>query len=152
VPVLMNTSKQRFKVTAELIEEHITENTRCLLLNSPSNPVGNILIKEEVQEIGELLKDKDIFVLSDEVYSELIYDEFNHVSIASVPEMREKTIIVKALSKSHAMTGWRIGFSFAPAYITEELIKVHSYSTVCASSISQIAAIEALDMGLDTEE
>jgi len=152
VPVFMDTNEQNFKITAELIEKHITEKTRCLILSSPSNPIGTILTKEEILDISNLLKDKNIFVLSDEVYSELIYDDEEHISIANVPEMREKTIVINALSKSHAMTGWRIGFTFAPAFLTEELLKVHSYIAVCANSISQVAATEALRQGVRTEE
>src|SRR5699024_2406235 len=115
-------------------------------------PIGIVDRKEEIFEIGELLKQKDIFVLSDEVYSELTYDGREHVSIATVPGMKDKTIVINALSKSHAMTGWRIGFSFAPAYLTEEMLKVHSFCAVCANSISQVAAINALESGMETEE
>src|SRR5699024_3363147 len=107
-------------------------------------PIGIVDRKEEIFEIGELLKLKDIFVLSDEVYSELTYDGREHVSIATVPGMKDKTIVINGLSKSHAMTGWRIGFTFAPTYLTEQMLKVHQYNVSCASSISQYAAVEAL--------
>src|SRR5699024_4348346 len=151
-PIFIDTSQQDFKITADLIEPYITDKTRCLILSSPSNPTGTVLTEDEVNDIGDLLKDKDIFVLSDEVYSELTYDGNEHISIASIPSMKEKTIVINALSKSHAMTGWRIGFTFAPAYITEELVKVHASTAVCTNSITQVAATEALNRGMHTEE
>ena len=151
-PVFIDTSQQDFKITADLIEPYITDKTRCIILSSPSNPTGTVLTKEEIHEIADLLKEKDIFVLSDEVYSEITFDGKEHISIASVPGMKEKTIVINALSKSHAMTGWRLGFTFAPSYITEELLKVHSFAAVCANSITQVAAVEALNRGMQTEE
>lgn len=150
-PVFMDTTKENFKITAQLIEKHVTDKTRCIILNSPSNPIGIVYTEEEIIEISAFLKDKDIFILSDEVYSEITYDGKKNISIASMPGMKDKTIVINALSKSHAMTGWRIGFLFAPAYLVEELLKVHSFAAICASSIAQIAAIEALDQGMDTQ-
>jgi aminotransferase len=104
--------------------------------------------REELSELADLLRDKEIFVVSDEIYSELIYDG-THASIASFPAMRDKTIVINGLSKSHSMTGWRIGFTFAPAYLSRNMLKVHQYNSTCASSISQFAALEALTNGLD---
>ncbi|MGM8364521.1 aminotransferase A [Virgibacillus sp. W0181] len=147
-PVFVDTSDTAFKITAKLIEEHITEKTRCVLLSYPSNPVGTVLSKDELNEIAMLLKEKDIFIVSDEIYSELIYEK-EHCSIASFPEVRNQTIVINGISKSHAMTGWRIGFLFAPEYVTNQMLKVHIFNTTCACSISQEAAVEALTNGLD---
>ncbi|MFA1820411.1 aminotransferase A [Virgibacillus oceani] len=146
--VFVDTTKNKFKMTACLIEQQITEKTRCVLLSYPSNPVGSMLTKEELAEIAALLKEKDIFIVSDEIYSELIY-EGKHCSIASFPEVRDQTVIINGLSKSHSMTGWRIGLLFSPSFLLAEMKKVHLYNTTCACSISQEAAIEALTNGLD---
>jgi aminotransferase len=148
IPVYVDTTDTEFKIQADRIKEKITDKTRCVILPYPSNPTGCVLDEEGLQAIANLLKDKEIFVLSDEIYSELIYDQ-NHRSIASYPGMREKTIVVNGLSKSHSMTGWRIGFAFAPAYLIQHMVKVHQYNVSCASSISQYAALEALTNGID---
>ncbi|UZJ77020.1 aminotransferase A [Fictibacillus sp. KU28468] len=147
-PVYVDTTKSGFKLNAELIQEHLTPNTRCVILPYPSNPTGCILSPGELKEIADVLKDLDVFVLSDEIYSELTYEQ-DHVSIASMPGMKEKTIVINGLSKSHSMTGWRIGLVFAPAEISKHLLKVHQYNVTCASTISQMAAIEALTAGKD---
>ncbi len=151
VPVFVDTSNTGFKLTASLIEEHITEKTRCIVLPYPSNPTGTVLSKEEINEIGQLLKDKNIFIVSDEIYSELVYED-KHYSIAAYPGLKDKTIVINGVSKSHSMTGWRIGFTFAPPYITKQMHKLHSFNVVCATSISQFAAIEALKHGTNDEE
>lgn len=148
VPKYIDTRKNNFKITAEDIEKNITSKTRCIILPYPSNPTGAVLTKDEVQKIADVLRDKEIFVLSDEIYSELVYDR-NHFSIASIPEMKEKTIVINGLSKSHSMTGWRIGFILGPSYLTKHIVKVHQYNTTCASSISQYAALEAVKNGSD---
>lgn len=150
-PVLVDTRNNGFKLNAKLIREKITEKTRCIILPYPSNPTGCVIDKETLMEISELLRDKNIFILSDEIYSELIYDN-EHNSIASYPGLREKTIVINGLSKSHSMTGWRIGFTFAPQYITRNMLKVHQYNSTCASSISQYAALEALTNGVNDAE
>lgn len=148
VPVHVDTRDTQFKINADLIKEKLTDKTRCLILPYPSNPTGCILDRESIEEIATVIQGKEIFVLSDEIYSELIYDQ-NHQSIASIPGMRDKTIVINGLSKSHSMTGWRIGFAFAPAYLIQHMLKVHSYNVSCASSISQYAALEALQNGMD---
>jgi aminotransferase len=148
VPVYADTRANGFKLTAELLEPHITEKTRCIILCYPSNPTGRVLSAEELADIARLLENKDIFVISDEIYSELIYG-LPHASLASFPSMRAKTIVINGLSKSHSMTGWRIGFTFAPAEISQHMVKVHQYNVTCASSISQYAALEALTNGVD---
>lgn len=148
IPVYVDTSQNSFQVTAEMIMSKLSDRTRCIVLCSPSNPTGSMLSKEEIIKIADVVRDKKIFIVSDEIYSELTYDK-QHFSIASVPGMREKTIVVNGLAKSHAMTGWRIGFTFAPSYLSSEMLKVHLYNSVCASSVSQHAAIEALANGMD---
>ncbi|WP_286230054.1 aminotransferase A [Neobacillus mesonae] len=150
-PVFVDTRKNNCKISAKLIEESLTEKTKCVVLPYPSNPTGTILNTQELEEIADLLRGKDIFVISDEIYSELTYG-VKHISIASYPEMKEQCIVINGLSKSHAMTGWRIGYTLAPAFITEEMFKVHAFNCVCASSVSQYAAIEALNHDLPEVE
>lgn len=147
-PVYIDTSKTEFKITPSALEKAITNKTRCVILPYPSNPTGCTLSFSEVESIAKVLKDKNIFVLSDEIYSELCFSG-NHVSIASIDYMRNKTIVINGLSKSHSMTGFRIGFIFAPEYLSNELLKVHQYNSTCASTISQYAAIEALTNGIN---
>ncbi|WP_099362479.1 aminotransferase A [Fredinandcohnia onubensis] len=148
VPVYIDVTQDQFKLNAELIKSKLTEKTRCLVLCSPSNPLGSVLDEQNLNEIASLLMEKDIFIVSDEIYSELTFDK-KHYSIAAIPGMREKTIVINGLAKSHSMTGWRIGFTFAPAYLSEEMLKIHLYNSVCASTISQYAAIEALTNGIN---
>ncbi len=148
VPVFVDTTENDFKMTAERIEEKITDKTRCVILSYPSNPAGSVLSKKELEQIGEVLQGKEIFIVSDEIYSELNYEE-EHSSIASIPALRNQCAVINGLSKSHAMTGWRIGLLFAPSYLIEEAYKVQVYNTACASTISQHAALEALTNGLD---
>lgn len=151
ISVLVDTSKTEFKITPEQIKENITDKTRCLVLPYPNNPMGSLLSESEIREIAEILKDKDIFVIADEIYSELNYDS-KHFSIGSISEMKEKSIIINGLSKSHAMTGWRIGFLFAPSYLQDEFYKIHSFNTVCANTIGQYAGLEALRQGAEHED
>lgn len=148
VPIYIDTSKNGFKVSADMIKEKISDKTRCLILSYPSNPTGRTLNKQEIQDIADLLKEEDIFVISDEIYSELLYEN-KHCSIASVPEMRDKTIVINGLSKSHAMTGWRLGIAMGPPEIISEMSKVQLYNVTCASSISQYAALAALTKETD---
>lgn len=150
-PVFVDTRKNNCKISAKLIEENLTKKTKCVVLPYPSNPTGTILNAQELEEIANLLRGKDIFIISDEIYSELTYG-LKHISIASFPKMKEKCIVINGLSKSHAMTGWRIGYTLAPSYITDEMFKVHAYNCVCASSVSQYAAIEALKHDLPEVE
>lgn len=145
-PVYADIRDTQFRMTASLIEGLITDKTRCIVLPYPSNPTGVSLNQSELEEIALLLKDKNIFVLADEIYSELVYEQ-PHVSIAQF--LREKTIVINGLSKSHSMTGWRIGMLFAPEYLARNILKVHQYNVSCATSISQMAALEALTTGFD---
>ncbi|MGP4079694.1 aminotransferase A [Pseudalkalibacillus sp. R45] len=147
-PVHVDTRHTGFKLTAPLIKEHLTERTKCVILPYPSNPTGVSLTRDEIEEIAELLKEKNLFVLSDEIYSELTYEE-PHRSIASFQGMKGKTIVINGLSKSHSMTGWRIGYILGDAAITQHILKVHQYNVTCVSSITQAAAVEALTEGKD---
>ena len=149
IPVYADIRNTQFRMTADLIESLITDKTRCIVLPYPSNPTGVSLNETELKEIATLIKDKDIFILADEIYSELVYEQ-NHVSIAQF--IKEKTIVINGLSKSHSMTGWRIGMLFAPEYLTKHILKVHQYNVTCATSISQMAALEALTNGINDAE
>lgn len=148
IPVYVDTRPNGLKLTAELLEPYLTANTRCVILCYPSNPTGQVLTEQELADLAQLLEDRELFILSDEIYSELVYG-VRHQSIATMGKLREKTIVINGLSKSHAMTGWRVGFTLAPAYITEHMVKVHQYNVTCASSVSQYAALEALTVGVD---
>ncbi|EBF5847965.1 aminotransferase class I/II-fold pyridoxal phosphate-dependent enzyme [Listeria monocytogenes] len=145
-PVKVDTTETNFKLTPEQLRAHITPKTKALIIPYPSNPTGVTLSKKELFALAEVLKETGIFVIADEIYSELTYHE-EHVSIA--PLLREQTIVINGLSKSHAMIGWRIGFLLAPESLTQEMLKIHQYSVTCASSISQKAALEALTNGKD---
>ncbi|MYL34796.1 aminotransferase A [Pontibacillus yanchengensis] len=150
-PVHVDTTASNFKWNVELLQEHITENTKCIVLPYPSNPTGATMSSSEVRELSKFLKDYDIFLLSDEIYSQLTYEE-THTSIASFDEVRNQTIVINGVSKSHSMTGWRIGYALAPEWLSKHMLKVHQYNVSCPSSISQHAALEALTNGKsDTE-
>ncbi|MGD6993504.1 aminotransferase A [Sutcliffiella horikoshii] len=151
IPVHIDTRETGFQLTADLIEKNITEKTRCIILPYPSNPTGAALPETELRKIADLLQDKDIFILSDEIYSELVF-EGKHQSIATLPGMREKTIVINGVSKSHSMTGWRIGLVFGPEYVMKQMLKVHQYNVSCASSVSQYAALQALTTGINDAE
>ena len=146
VPVYVDVRDNQFRLTADKIKPYITEKTRCIVLPYPSNPTGVSLTEAELAEIASMLAEYEIFVLADEIYSELVYDR-PHTSIASF--LKEKTIVINGLSKSHSMTGWRIGLLFAPEYVTKHILKVHQYNVSCANSIAQKAAFEALTAGKD---
>jgi aminotransferase len=145
-PIYVDIREHEFRFTAEVIAPYITEQTRCIVLPYPSNPTGVSLSVDELTAIADLLTKKDIFILADEIYSELVYDQ-PHVSIASY--LRDQTIVINGLSKSHAMTGWRIGFLYAPENISKHMLKVHQYNVTCATSIAQMAALEALTTGIN---
>lgn len=144
----IDTSNTNFKLTKKLLEDNICSSTKCIIIPYPSNPTGQCLNLDELNEIADFIKDKDIFILSDEIYSELVYEE-RHNSIAALNNLKDKTIVINGLSKSHSMTGFRIGYTLSPSYITKHMIKVHQYLNTCATSISQYAALEALTNGID---
>ena len=139
-------AENEFKLTKEELEAAITDKTKVLILPFPNNPTGATMNREELSEIVEVLKDKDIIVVSDEIYAELSYED-NHVSIASFPEMKDKTIVINGFSKSHAMTGWRLGYACGHKAIIDSMKKIHQYAIMCCPTTSQYAAIEALTNG-----
>lgn len=151
VSVYVDTTDNHFKMTADLIEKHLTDKTRAVMLPYPNNPMGSLLSKEEIIEIADLLTDKDIFIIADEIYSELNYED-QHFSIGSIDNVRDQTIVINGVSKSHAMTGWRIGFAFAPSYLMEEFWKIKSFNTICSPSVSQYAALAALENEHESDE
>ena len=138
--------ENNFKVTAEEIKNAITDKTKMLILPFPNNPTGAILTREELTEIAEVLRGTNICVLSDEIYAELTYGR-EHVSIAEIDGMWERTIIASGFAKAYAMTGWRLGYICAPAPLTKQMLKIHQYAIMCASTASQFAAVEAMRNG-----
>ena len=144
VPVIIPLQeKNEFKLTAEELEAAITPKTKILVLPFPNNPTGAIMTKEDLEPIAKLVEKYDLYVLSDEIYSELTY-KTEHVSIASLPGMRERTLVVNGFSKGLAMTGWRLGYICGPQIIMEQMVKIHQYAILCAPTNSQYAAIEGL--------
>lgn len=144
VPVIVNLQeKNEFKLTAQELLEAITPRTKILVLPFPNNPTGAVMTKPELEEIARVCIEKDIFVLSDEIYSELTYGR-KHCSIASIEGMRERTVVINGFSKSHAMTGWRLGYACAPKIILSQMIKIHQFAIMCAPTNSQYAAVEGL--------
>lgn len=152
VPVIVETKlEDRFKLTAEQLKKAITPKTKMLILAYPNNPTGAIMTKEDLEEIAEVIRGTDIIVLSDEIYSELTYGR-KHTSIATIPDMAERTIIASGFSKSYAMTGWRLGYIAAPAPLAKQMLKIHQYAIMCAPTTSQFAALEAVKNGDDDIE
>ena len=145
-PIYADVRKNGFNLTADIIEKYITDRTKCIILPYPSNPTGVSLDENELKAIASLVKGKNIFIIADEIYSELTYGRA-HVSISKF--LKEQTILINGLSKSHAMTGWRIGLLFSSGKVVQHMLKVHQYNVSCASSISQMAALEALTNGID---
>jgi len=141
--VVETTAEDNFRVSAERLRPLITDKTKILMLNFPNNPTGGALLEEDVREIAKLAVEKDLIVVTDEIYAELTYDR-EHVSIASMPGMKERTVFLHGFSKALAMTGWRIGYACAPAELTEAMMKIHQYTMLCAPVMSQQAAYEAL--------
>lgn len=135
-----------FKLTKELLLDAITDKTKILVMPFPNNPTGAIMTKEDLEEIVDVIIEKDLFVISDEIYSELTYGS-NHVSIASFPGMKERTIVINGFSKSYAMTGWRLGYACGPRVIMDQILKIHQYAIMCAPTTSQYAAVSALKKG-----
>lgn len=138
--------KDQFKLTKEKLLEKITPKTKILVMPFPNNPTGAIMEKEELAEIAQIIEEKDLFVISDEIYSELSYHN-PHVSIASFPGMKERTVLINGFSKTYAMTGWRLGYACAPANILTQMLKIHQFAIMCAPTTSQYAAVSALRNG-----
>ena len=146
VPVYIDTtSESDFKITPEQLKAAITDKTRALILCNPSNPTGSVYTKSELEEIGKIVLENDLYVISDEIYSRLVYDDFEYVSFPSLsPELKKKTILIEGVSKSYSMTGWRIGFTAADKELISAMGKLQSQMTSNPSSISQYAAMEAV--------
>ena len=145
VPVTIDLkAENEFRLTKQELLEHITDKTKILVLPFPNNPTGAVMERKDLEEIAEVIREKDLFVLSDEIYAELTYTEENHVSIASLPGMKERTILINGFSKSHAMTGWRLGYCCGPRQILDQMVKIHQFAIMCAPTNSQYAAVVAL--------
>lgn len=139
--------KNEFRLTPEELLDAITEKTKVLLLAFPNNPTGAIMEKEDLEKIAKICIEKDIFVISDEIYAELTYTGNPHVTIASLPGMWERTVVINGFSKAYAMTGWRLGFVTGPEEIIQQMTKLHQYAIMCAPTTSQYAGVEALRNG-----
>lgn len=147
VPVIIELKEEnQFRLTAQEVFEKVTDKTKILVLPFPNNPTGAIMEKEDLEEIAKVVIEKDLYVLSDEIYGELTYSG-KHVSIVSFPGMKERTILINGFSKAYAMTGWRLGYACGPAAIMEQMVKIHQYAIMCAPTTSQYAAVEALKNG-----
>ncbi len=136
-----------FKLTPDALKAALTPRTKLLVLPFPNNPTGSIMTTPELEAIAEVLRGTDVMVLSDEIYGELTYTEARHVSIASLPGMKERTVIVGGFSKAYAMTGWRLGYAVSPVEVNAALTKIHQYAIMCAPRMAQVAALEALRAG-----
>jgi aminotransferase len=148
IPVFIELEeKDQFRLTPQKLLEKITDKTKILVLPFPNNPTGAIMEREDLEKIAEIVIEKDLFVVSDEIYSELTFNGKNHVTIASLPGMKERTVLINGFSKSYAMTGWRLGYAAAPAMILEQMLKIHQYAIMCAPTTSQYAAVSALRNG-----
>ena len=147
VPVFIPLKAENdFRLTEEELRAAITEKTKMLVLPFPNNPTGAIMTREDLAKIARVCVEKDIVVVSDEIYSELTYD-YDHVSIAELPGMKERTVVINGFSKGHAMTGWRLGYACGPVPIIEQMLKIHQYAIMCAPTTSQYAAVEAMRNG-----
>lgn len=146
--ITINTkAEDNFKLTAEEIEEAVTPKTKLIIMLYPNNPTGAVMRKDDLNKISEVIKKHDLLVLTDEIYSALTYGNETHISIASLPEMKERTIVINGFSKTYSMTGWRLGYALAPAEIIQQMTKLHQFAIMSAPTNSQHAAIEALKNG-----
>ena len=152
VPVTIQLKEENeFKLTRKQLEDAVTEKTKILILPFPNNPTGSIMEQNDLEEIVDFVKEKDLYVISDEIYSELTYGK-RHVSVASFSGMKERTIVINGFSKSYAMTGWRLGYALGPELILKQMTKIHQFAIMCAPTTSQYAAIEAMKHGDDDVE
>ena len=152
VPVVIPLKEENeFKLTPEELLSAITDKTKIVFLPFPNNPTGAVMSRSDLEPIAKIIKEKDLYVISDEIYSELTY-QMDHCSIASFPGMRERTIVINGFSKSFAMTGWRLGFAVGPENILEQMIKIHQFAIMAAPTTSQYAAVEALNNGMEDVE
>ena len=149
VPVIIELKEEnQFRLTASEVLDKVTDKTKILILPFPNNPTGAIMEKEDLEAIAKVVIEKDLYVISDEIYGELTYSG-RHVSIVSLPGMKERTILINGFSKAYAMTGWRLGYACGPQQIMEQMVKIHQYAIMCAPTTSQYAAVEALKNGDD---
>lgn len=147
VPVFINLkAENQFRLTAQELRDAITDKTKVLVLPFPNNPTGAIMERKDLEAIAEVVLEKDLFVISDEIYSELTYGR-DHASIVQIPGMKERTILINGFSKSYAMTGWRLGYACGPRLILDQMLKIHQFAIMCAPTTSQYAAVEALRNG-----
>ena len=145
VPVPVETkAENNFRLTADDIRQHLTPKTKVLVLPFPNNPTGAVMRREHLEEIAEVIIENNLLVISDELYSELTYGKTPHTSIAAIPGMKERTILINGFSKAYAMTGWRLGYALAPKPVIDAMNKIHQYTMMCAPIMGQMAAVEAL--------
>lgn len=148
IPIIIKLKNENeFRLTKKELESAITDKTKAVLLNYPNNPTGAIMRKEDLEEIAEVILEHDLLVISDEIYSELTYTDTPHVSIASLPSMKERTIVINGFSKAFSMTGWRLGYVLADSPIMEQIKKIHQFVIMCAPTASQFAGLEAIRNG-----
>lgn len=140
-------AEDEFSLRPDVLEKAITPRTKVLMLNFPTNSTGGVMAREQLEQIAAICIKHNLVVMTDEIYSELTYEGASHTSIAALPGMKERTVLLHGVSKAYAMTGWRIGFACAPAELIEAMMKIHQYSILCASIMGQEAAIEALERG-----
>ena len=147
-PVIVELREEdEFRLTAEQLEKAVTDRTKLLVLPFPNNPTGSIMERNDLEAIAKVIIEKDLFVISDEIYSELTYGGNRHVSIAEIPGMRERCVVINGFSKAFAMTGWRLGYACGPAPVIKQMTKMHQFAIMCAPTVSQYSAIEALKNG-----
>ncbi len=146
VPISLK-NENRFKLTAEELEGAITEKTKAVILSFPNNPTGAVMTREDLEKIVPVILKHDLLVISDEIYSSLTYSSEKHVSIASFDGMKERTVLINGFSKAFAMTGWRLGYALGPKEIISQMVKIHQFAIMCAPTVSQYAAVEALNNG-----
>ncbi|HJA94579.1 MAG TPA: aminotransferase class I/II-fold pyridoxal phosphate-dependent enzyme [Candidatus Eisenbergiella merdipullorum] len=146
-PVIINLKEENeFRLTAQELRDAITDKTKILILPFPNNPTGAVMERKDLEAIAEVILEKDLFVISDEIYSELTYGR-DHVSITQIPGMKERTILINGFSKAYAMTGWRLGYACGPRLILDQMLKIHQFAIMCAPTTSQYAAVEAMKNG-----
>lgn len=141
--------ENNFLITDELIEKYVTKKTKAMIINSPSNPTGRVLTAAELDSIARMAEKYDLWVLTDDIYEKIIYDGRVHKTLAALPNMRERTIVINGMSKAYAMTGWRLGYLAGPAGMVEEILKVQQHLVTCAASFTQVAGVAALEGGYD---
>ena len=153
VPVILETTAEDdFKVTPEMLRGALSGRTKLLILPYPCNPTGGVMERADLEKIADVLRGTNVLILSDEIYSELTFGGLQHVSVASVPGMRERTVVVNGFSKTFSMTGWRMGFACGPGELMKQITKIHQFAIMCAPTTAQYAAIEALRHGDDAVE